>query len=223
MTPSGRATTARSDGDGWVLDGTKTNVPAALVADTVLVPATTPEGASGVFVVAADAPGLSCERQATTTGTPEAQLVLAGVRLGGDAALGPVDAGRDRPALDRRARHRRRLCGDGGARRRGGADDRRVHVVPRAVRTPDRHLPGRGPAGRRRLRRRPRHPAHDAPGRLATHGGVPGGSRGGDRQVLGRPPAASGSSTPPSTSTAASAWTATTRSTATSCWPSSSS
>jgi 3-oxocholest-4-en-26-oyl-CoA dehydrogenase beta subunit len=85
------AATARPDGDGWVLDGAKTNVPAALVANTVLVPATTPEGATGVFVVAADAPGLSCERQATTTGTPEAQLELAGVQLGGDAALGPID------------------------------------------------------------------------------------------------------------------------------------
>jgi len=87
------ATTARSDGDGWVLDGTKTNVPAALVADTLLVPATTPDGNTGVFVVAADAAGLSCGRQATTTGTPEGQLVLAGVRVAGDAALGPVDAG----------------------------------------------------------------------------------------------------------------------------------
>jgi alkylation response protein AidB-like acyl-CoA dehydrogenase len=85
------ATVARPDADGWVLDGTKTNVPAALVADTVLVPATTLAGATGVFVVAADAPGLSCERQATTTGTPEGQLALAGVRLSGDAALGPVD------------------------------------------------------------------------------------------------------------------------------------
>ncbi len=85
------ATAARPDGDGWVLDGTKTNVPAALVADTVLVPATTPDGATGVFVVAANAAGLTCERQATTTGTPEAQLVLDGVRVGGDAALGPVD------------------------------------------------------------------------------------------------------------------------------------
>jgi alkylation response protein AidB-like acyl-CoA dehydrogenase len=85
------ATAARPDGDGWVLDGTKTNVPAALVADTVLVSATTPEGATGVFVVAADAPGLARERQVTTTGTPEGRLELAGVRLGGDAVLGPVD------------------------------------------------------------------------------------------------------------------------------------
>jgi 3-oxocholest-4-en-26-oyl-CoA dehydrogenase beta subunit len=87
------ATVAQPDGGGWVLDGTKTNVPAALVADTVLVPASTPDGATGVFVVAADAAGLSCERQATTTGTPEAQLRLAGVRVGPDAALGAVDEG----------------------------------------------------------------------------------------------------------------------------------
>jgi 3-oxocholest-4-en-26-oyl-CoA dehydrogenase beta subunit len=86
------ATAARPDGDGWVLDGAKTNVPAALAADTVLVPATTPDGATGVFVVSTDAAGLSCERQSTTTGTPEAELVLGGVRVGGDAALGPVDA-----------------------------------------------------------------------------------------------------------------------------------
>ncbi|MGH9191711.1 MAG: acyl-CoA dehydrogenase family protein [Acidimicrobiales bacterium] len=86
------ATVARPDGDGWVLDGTKTNVPAALVADTVLVPATIPDGSTGVFVVAAGAAGVSCQRQATTTGTPEGQLVLAGVRVGDDASLGPVDA-----------------------------------------------------------------------------------------------------------------------------------
>jgi alkylation response protein AidB-like acyl-CoA dehydrogenase len=86
------ATVARRDGDGWVLDGVKTNVPAALVADTVLVPASTPDGATGMFVVAIDAAGPTTERQDTTTGTPEAQLVLDGVRVGGDAALGPIDA-----------------------------------------------------------------------------------------------------------------------------------
>ena len=87
------ATTARPESDGgWVLDGTKTNVAAGLVADAILVPATTPDGANGVFVVAADAAGLTRDRQDTTTGTPEAQLALAGVRIGADGALGPVDA-----------------------------------------------------------------------------------------------------------------------------------
>ncbi len=86
------ATTARAEGDGWVLDGTKTNVAAGLVADAILVPATTSGGATGLFVVAADAAGLTRDRQDTTTGTPDAQLALAGVRVGADGALGPVDA-----------------------------------------------------------------------------------------------------------------------------------
>jgi alkylation response protein AidB-like acyl-CoA dehydrogenase len=86
------ATTARPGGDGgWVLDGTKTNVAAGLVADAILVPATTPDGATGLFVVAADTAGLTLDRQDTTTGTPEAKLRLAGVRVGAGGALGPVD------------------------------------------------------------------------------------------------------------------------------------
>jgi alkylation response protein AidB-like acyl-CoA dehydrogenase len=86
------ATTARPGGDGgWVLDGTKTNVAAGLVADAILVPATTPDGATGLFVVTADTAGLTLDRQDTTTGTPEAKLRLAGVRVGAGGALGPVD------------------------------------------------------------------------------------------------------------------------------------
>lgn len=85
-------TTARPDGDGWVLDGTRTNVAAGLVADTILVPATTADGDTGLFAVAADAAGVTRERQDTTTGTPEALLRLTGVRVDGDAVVGPVDA-----------------------------------------------------------------------------------------------------------------------------------
>ncbi|HKE75262.1 MAG TPA: acyl-CoA dehydrogenase family protein [Acidimicrobiales bacterium] len=88
-------TTATRDGDGWVLDGARTNVPAGLVADAVLVPATTGDGDGGVgvFVVPGDAAGVGRQRQDTTTGTPEALVTLDGVRLGGDAVLGPVDEG----------------------------------------------------------------------------------------------------------------------------------
>ena len=92
-------TTARRDGDGWVLDGVRTNVPAGLVADTVIVPATVDgsDGADGaevgLFLVAADAGGVTRERQDTTTGTPDALMTLDGVRLDGDALLGPVDDG----------------------------------------------------------------------------------------------------------------------------------
>jgi alkylation response protein AidB-like acyl-CoA dehydrogenase len=88
--------TARPDGDagdGWVLDGVRSNVPAGLVADHIVVPATTDGGDVGLFVVPAGADGVTRERQDTTTGTPDAVVTLAGVRLGPDAALGPVDAG----------------------------------------------------------------------------------------------------------------------------------
>lgn len=84
-------TTARRDLDGWVLDGVRTNVPAGLVADLVLVPATTDADGTGLFVVPADAAGVARESQDTTTGTPEALVTLDGVRVGADAALGPID------------------------------------------------------------------------------------------------------------------------------------
>lgn len=87
------STTATADGDGWVLHGACTNVPAGLVADAVLVPATTGADGIGVFVVSTDAEGVSLQRQDTTSGTPEALLTLDGVRLGGDAVVGPVDGG----------------------------------------------------------------------------------------------------------------------------------
>ena len=85
-------TTARRDGGGWVLDGTRTNVPAGLVADRVIVPATTDAGDVGVFLVPAGASGVTRRRQDTTTGTPDALVTLAGVRVGEDGVLGPLDA-----------------------------------------------------------------------------------------------------------------------------------
>ncbi|HLT69557.1 MAG TPA: acyl-CoA dehydrogenase family protein [Acidimicrobiales bacterium] len=90
LTPS---VAARRDGDGWVLDGACTNVPAGLVADLVIVPAATGDGETCLFLVPADAEGVGRERQDTTTGTPEARLTLDGVRLGTGDVLGPVDEG----------------------------------------------------------------------------------------------------------------------------------
>ena len=83
------ATTARSEGDDWVLDGTKTCVPAGLYADRLVVSAATPDGA-GLFLVDPAAAGVTVERQDTIAWTPEALLVLDGVRaesLGGGAAV----------------------------------------------------------------------------------------------------------------------------------------
>jgi alkylation response protein AidB-like acyl-CoA dehydrogenase len=72
------ATTARKKGSKWVLDGTKTCVPAGLDAAIVLVPAMTGNRRVAVFVVETDSPGVEVERQDTTTGIPEARVVLAG-------------------------------------------------------------------------------------------------------------------------------------------------
>jgi acyl-CoA dehydrogenase len=88
------ATTATAQADGsWVLDGTKACVPAAFVADAILVPATCigSDGAvagSGVFIVDADADGLALIRQTTTTGRPEAIMEMTGLKVGADRLLG---------------------------------------------------------------------------------------------------------------------------------------
>ncbi len=88
------ATTATAEADGaWVLSGTKACVPAALVADAILVPATcrTADGATtgpGVFIVERGAEGVTLTRQNTTTGRPEAIVELDGVRVGADRLVG---------------------------------------------------------------------------------------------------------------------------------------
>jgi alkylation response protein AidB-like acyl-CoA dehydrogenase len=87
-------TTAQAQADGsWVLEGTKACVPAALVANAILVPATrvAADGStagSGVFIVDADAKGLEMIPQTTTTGRTEAILELTGVAVAADRQLG---------------------------------------------------------------------------------------------------------------------------------------
>jgi 3-oxocholest-4-en-26-oyl-CoA dehydrogenase beta subunit len=88
------ATTATAKGDGsWTVTGTKACVPAALVADAILVPAQC-KGADGavtglgVFVVDPKAPGVTLTRQSTTTGRPEAIVELTEVQVPADGLLG---------------------------------------------------------------------------------------------------------------------------------------
>lgn len=88
------ATTATANGDGsWSLTGTKACVPAALVADAILVPAQckTAEGAAsgvGVFIVDPTSAGVTLIRQSTTTGRPEAIVEIADVQVPADRLLG---------------------------------------------------------------------------------------------------------------------------------------
>jgi 3-oxocholest-4-en-26-oyl-CoA dehydrogenase beta subunit len=79
-------TTARRDGDGWRLEGSKVNVPA------VVVPAAT-EGGIGLFVVDTGADGVTRRPQETTSGHREAEVELSGVVVGDDAVLVEGDAG----------------------------------------------------------------------------------------------------------------------------------
>jgi alkylation response protein AidB-like acyl-CoA dehydrogenase len=86
------STTARREGSGWVLDGEKTCVPAGPYADYFLVSATVAGGSdTGVFLVAADAPGLSRQTQPTITYAPESTLQLAAVQVDDGALIGAAD------------------------------------------------------------------------------------------------------------------------------------
>jgi hypothetical protein len=87
MLPSTPMTRAVRGGDGWRISGTKLAVPAADLAEVLLIPARTDDGV-GVFLVEPSAPGVSLERQITTNREPQSQVVLDGVTLAADARLG---------------------------------------------------------------------------------------------------------------------------------------
>jgi alkylation response protein AidB-like acyl-CoA dehydrogenase len=80
-------TTARRDGDAYVIDGVKTFVPYAEQAAFILVPARTEDGGVGVFLLE---PGqATLTPQPAATGEPMSRLGLDGVRTGADSLLGP--------------------------------------------------------------------------------------------------------------------------------------
>ncbi len=90
--PGQPTTTARAEGDGWRLDGSKLCVPAGRQASRILVPAATGAGTVGVFLVDPSAAGVSQEDLITTSGQPETRLDLDGVVVGAGNVLGdPTD------------------------------------------------------------------------------------------------------------------------------------
>ncbi|MBO0854599.1 MAG: acyl-CoA dehydrogenase family protein [Nocardia sp.] len=87
-------TTARRDGEQWVLDGAKTAVTSAPLASHLLVTARTGAGLS-LFVVPAATDGLTAHPYRTIDDRRAADLVLDGVRVPADALLGPEGAAGD--------------------------------------------------------------------------------------------------------------------------------
>lgn len=87
-------TTARPDGDGWVLDGVKQFISGAGTSDVYVVMARTDgPGAGGVsaFVVERETPGLSFGANEIKMGwnaQPTRQVILDGVRVEADQLLG---------------------------------------------------------------------------------------------------------------------------------------
>jgi len=87
------AATAKRDGDSWVLNGAKSGVLHGDSADLLVVSARvsgdqTAENGVALFLVPADAGGLTRRGYATQDGLRAADIDMAGVRVGADALIG---------------------------------------------------------------------------------------------------------------------------------------
>ncbi len=91
--PARPATTAIRAGQDWVLQGRKVCVSDANRAARILVPARTETGATAIFLVAPDEPGVSLERESTTNGEPQFTVNFEGVRVTADQLLGDPERG----------------------------------------------------------------------------------------------------------------------------------
>jgi acyl-CoA dehydrogenase len=94
--PAAPSATAVPDGDGWLLSGVKTMVPAAPLAALMLVPALASGGVT-VFCVEPSDEGVTVQRQELASGDSTGRVTLDRVRLGTDRVLGAGQAP-DEPA-----------------------------------------------------------------------------------------------------------------------------
>lgn len=86
--PGGIASTARADGDGFVLDGVKTQVLDAAIADTLIVVArVAKQDAPALFLVPRDAKGLAIEETLNLDNRIVATMRFDAVRVGKEARL----------------------------------------------------------------------------------------------------------------------------------------
>ena len=87
--PSGMRTSAKRDGDDWVLDGSKMWITNGIVADVAVVWARTVEGIRG-FVVPTDTPGFQANlihKKMSLRASVTSELVFDRVKLPADAVL----------------------------------------------------------------------------------------------------------------------------------------
>jgi alkylation response protein AidB-like acyl-CoA dehydrogenase len=96
--PARTALAAKKDGAGYTLDGKKVFVLDAMAADAIIVAART-SGAPGdeagitLFLVPADAAGITRTRLKTADSRGAGDVTFTGVKVGADAVLGQVDQG----------------------------------------------------------------------------------------------------------------------------------
>jgi glutaryl-CoA dehydrogenase len=91
--PAGMRTSARRDGDDWVLNGTKMWITNGGIADVAVVWARTDDEGVRGFLVPAGTPGFSTrdiERKLSLRASVTSELILEDVRLPGDAVLPEV-------------------------------------------------------------------------------------------------------------------------------------
>lgn len=87
--PGGMATTARRDGDGWVIDGSKRWIGLASIADVAVVWARAEDGVRG-FLVPTDTPGFTAvpiREKMSMRASIQCDVTLEGVRVPADAML----------------------------------------------------------------------------------------------------------------------------------------
>ncbi|MGC2779740.1 MAG: pimeloyl-CoA dehydrogenase small subunit [Bradyrhizobium sp.] len=92
------ATSAKTKGDGWVIDGEKFVVLNGENADTLIVTARTTGGQRdksgiGVFIVPADAKGVTRKGYPTQDGLHAADITFTGVEVGADSVIGDPAGG----------------------------------------------------------------------------------------------------------------------------------
>ncbi len=90
--PADMRTSAKRDGDDWVLSGSKMWITNGTVADVAVVWAQTEDGIAG-FVVPTDTPGFSApeiKHKMSLRASVTSELILDAVRLPGSARLGDV-------------------------------------------------------------------------------------------------------------------------------------